>query len=259
MPSLATSSRALPINLPVLILLLASLGPGSARAAVVYQENFDGSSTTNLAGLAPDVAPGSQTWGGAPEFKANGFVSSSFAGIWLPFTPAPGFTYTLTGSFRVNSGSDWLGIGFAGGSPTSPNRFADNSGRAWVIAKSNQIQSFIGPGTTGQTSQSTISPQSPPGVVTTQTITLDASSANPANWRFSATQVVGSTSYTVWTNQPANMTSAGDITAIGLSSSTASGTFTGFTLTAVPEPATITLAALGLGLTAVAATRRRRR
>lgn len=258
MPSLATSSRALPINLPVLILLLASLGPGSARATVVYQENFDGLGSTNLAGLAPDIAPGSQTWGGATQFKANGAVSSAFAGIYLPFTPSVGFTYTLTGSFRVNSGSDWLGIGFAGGSPTSSARLSDNGGRGWVLAKSTQIQSFIGPGGSNQTSQSTINTQNA-GVITTQTITLDASNANPANWRFSATQVVGSTSYTVWNNQPANMTSVGDITAIGLSSSSASGTFTGFTLTAVPEPATITLAALGLGLTAIAATRRRRR
>ena len=232
--------------------------PAAVTGAVIYQENFDGSGSTDLAGLAPDIAPGSETWGGATQFKANGFVSSAFAGIYLPFTPSPGFTYTLTGSFQVNSGSDWLGIGFAGGSPTSPNRFADNSGRGWVIAKSNEIQSFIGPATNGATSQSTISPQSPSGVVTTQTITLDASSANPANWRFSATQVIGSTTYTIWNNQPANMTSAGDITAIGLSSSTASGTFTSFQLTAVPEPGTITLAALGLGLAAVAAARRRR-
>lgn len=241
--------------------LLSAVGlvlPGAtAIGAVIYQENFDGLGSTNLAGLAPDVAPGSQTWGGATNFKANGFVSSH-AGIYLPFTPSPGFTYTLTGSFQVNSASDWLGIGFAGGSPTSTARFADNSGRGWVIAKSNEIQSFIGPATSGQTSQSTISPQSPSGVVTTQTITLDASSANPANWKFSATQVIGSTSYTVWTNQPANMTSAGGITAIGLSSSSASGTFTSFSLTAVPEPSTIALAAVGLGLAAVAAARRRR-
>ena len=85
-----------------------------------------------------------QTWGGATEFKANGFVSSALAGIYLPFTPSPGFIYTLTGSFQVNSG-DWLGIGFAGGSPTSANRFADNNGRGWLIAKVNEIQSFIGP------------------------------------------------------------------------------------------------------------------
>ena len=231
--------------------------PAPVTATVIYQENFDGSGSTNLAGLVPDIAPGSQTWGGATEFKANGFVSSALAGIYLPFTPSPGFIYTLTGSFQVNSG-DWLGIGFAGGSPTSPNRFADNAGRGWLIAKSNEIQSFIGPDTNGATAQGTISPQSPPGVVTTQTITLDASNANPANWRVSATQTIGSTTYTVWNNQPANMTSAGDITAIGLSSSTASGTFTSFSLTAVPEPGTITLAALGLGLTAVAAARRRR-
>lgn len=232
--------------------------PAPVTATVIYQENFDGLGSTNLAGLVPDIAPGSQTWGGATEFKANGFVSSAFAGIYLPFTPSVGFTYTLTGSFRVNSGSDWLGIGFAGGSPTSPNRLSDNVGRGWVLAKSNQIQSFIGPGGSNRTNHSTINTQDPPGVVTTQTITLDASSANPANWRFSATQVVGSTSYTVWNNQPANMTSVGDITAIGLSSSTASGTFTSFSLTAVPEPGTITLAALGLGLAAVAAARRRR-
>lgn len=224
-------------------------------AATIYQENFGGSVATNLAGLTPNIAPGSETWGGATEFKANGFVNSNFAGIWLPFTPSPGFVYTLTGSFQVASG-DWLGIGFAGGSPTSVNRFADNDGRGWLIAKSNQIQAFVGPKTSGQTSQSTISPQSPSGVVTTQTITLDASNPNPASWTFSATQTIGSTNYTVWTNRAANVTSAGDITAIGLSSSGASGTFTSFTLTAVPEPATITLAFGGLAAVAAIAIRR---
>lgn len=227
-------------------------------AATIYQENFDGSGTTDLAGLAPDIAPGSETWGGATPFKADGFVSSGFAGIWLPFTPSPGLVYTLTGSFQVASG-DWLGIGFAGGSPTSPNRFADNGGRGWVIAKNGEIQKFVGPNTNGGSSQSTISTTNPAGVVTTQTVTLDASDANPANWTFSATQTIGSTSYTVWTNQPANMTSAGDITAIGLSSSFATGTFTNFTLTAVPEPATITLAFTGLAAATATMTRRRRR
>ena len=77
--------------------------PAAVSGAVIYQENFDGLGSTNLAGLAPDIAPGSQTWGGATQFKANGFVSSAFAGIHLPFTPSPGFTDTLTGSFQVNS------------------------------------------------------------------------------------------------------------------------------------------------------------
>jgi hypothetical protein len=245
------------LHVVMLAVVAAAVSPVMTTAAVVYQENFDGLGSTNLAGLAPDSAPGSETWGGATEFKANGFVSSAFAGIYLPFAPSPGFTYTLTGSFRVNSGSDWLGIGFAGGSPTSTARLSDNSGRGWVLAKSNQIQSFIGPNGNNRTDQVTINTQNP-GTVTTQTITLDASSANPANWRFSATQVIGSTSYTVWNNQPALITSAGDITAIGLSSSSASGTFTSFSLTAVPEPSTIALAAVGLGLAAVAAARRRR-
>lgn len=237
--------------------LLAFTGQ-ACRAATIYQENFGGSGATDLAGLTPDIAPGSETWGGSTLFKADGFVNSAFAGIWLPFTPSPGFVYTLTGSFQVASG-DWLGISFAGGSPTSPNRFADNDGRGSLIAKINQIQAFVGPNLSGSSSRSTISTRSPAGVVTTQTITLDASDPNPANWTFSATQTIGSTNYTVWTNQPANMTSAGDITAIGLSSSNASGTFTNFTLTAVPEPATITLALGGLAAVAPTAIRRSRR
>ena len=240
------------------LIAMAGLIPASAGASVVYQENFDGGGSTNLAGLVPDVAPGSQTWGGATEFKANGFVSAVFAGIYLPFTPSPGKIYTLTGSFQVASGSDWLGLGFAGGSPTSVDRLSNNAGRGWLLAKNTDIVSFIGPGDSNGVFQSTISSQSPVGVVTTQTITLDASDANPANWTFSANQSVGSTSYVVWTNQSAGITSVGDITAIGLSASSASGTFTNLTLTAVPEPSTYAMALAGLACGGWHLRRRRR-
>lgn len=235
----------------LLLVALACLTPAAAEAAVVYQENFDGSGSTNLVGLAPDVAPGSETWGGSTEYKADGFVGGfNFSGIYLPFAPSPGYIYTLAGSFRVTAGSDWLGLGYAGGSPTSPVRLSNNQGRGWLIAKDTSIVSFVGPGDGNGVFQSTISTQSPVGVVTTQTITLDASSGNPANWTFSANQTVGSTNYAIWTNQPAGITSAGDITAIGLSASSASGTFTNLTLTAVPEPSTyaLALAAAACGL-----------
>lgn len=242
----------------LLLVALVGLSPAAAGAAVIYQENFDGSGSTNLAGLAPDVAPGSETWGGATDFKADGFVSFSFGGIYLPFAPVPGYVYTLTGSFQVAAGSDWLGLGFAGGSPTSTDRLSNNQGRGWLLAKNTDIVSFIGPGDGNGVFQSTISTQSPAGVLTTQTITLDASSANAADWTFSANQTVGTTNYVVWTNQLAGITSAGDITAIGLSSSTASGTFTSLTLTAVPEPSTyaMALAAAACGFFSI---RRRKR
>lgn len=230
----------------LMLIVLAGLIPAAAGAAVIYQENFDGSGSTNLAGLAPDIAPGSETWAGNTDYKANGFTSSGFSGIYLPFTPTPGFIYTLTGSFRVGAGSDWLGLGFAGGSPTSTVRLSNNDGRGWLIAKDTTIVSFIGPGDGNGVVQSTISTQNPMGVLTTQTITLDASDSNPANWTFSASQSVGSTNYVVWTNQPATLTSVSNITAIGLSASSASGTFTNLTLTAVPEPSTVALAVTGL-------------
>lgn len=245
-------------SIHLLLVALACLTHTAAGAVVIYQENFDGAGSTNLAGLAPDVAPGSETWGGATDYKADGFVGGfNFSGIYLPFTPSVGTVYTLTGSFRVTAGSDWLGLGYAGGSPTSPVRLSNNQGRGWLIAKDTILVSFIGPGDGNGVVQGTNSTQNPVGVLTTQTITLDASSANPANWTFSATQTVGSTSYTVWTNQPAGITSIGDITAIGLSASTASGTFTNLTLTAVPEPSTYAMALVAVACGASSIWRRR--
>jgi hypothetical protein len=240
------------------VTLLGGLAAEVASAAVIYQENFDGSGATDLAGLTPDVSPLGATWGGATAFKADGAVVATSAGIYLPFAPSAGFVYTLSGTFQVTAG-DWLGIGFAGGSPTSTSRLADNLGRGWVIAKDGQYQAFVGPNTAGSSGQATISTQSPAGTVTTQTITLDASSSNPTAWTYSATQTIGSSTYAIWTNEPANITSANDITAIGLSTGGASGTFTGLSLVAVPEPTAMVMPAIGGGFFAIRIIRRRRR
>lgn len=219
----------------VMILIVGVARTGSA--ADLYVDNFNGSSGVNLAGTTPDVTIGSNTWQGNTGFKADGSIANITGGIWLPFTATPGSRYVLSVTFFTNSSSgDWLGAGFSGGSTTSTLRFADNTGRGWAILKINsQQQSFIGPGATGQTSSGTINPGNQTSILT---ITLDALNANAANWTFSSTLKVNTTTYNLWTNVNANVTSPSQFTAIGLSAQSGIGRFTALSLTAVPEPST---------------------
>lgn len=59
---------------------------------ILYSDNFDGSSTTNLAGTTPDTTVGTNTWQGNTGFKADGSVPGVVGGIYLPFTPTAGAT-----------------------------------------------------------------------------------------------------------------------------------------------------------------------
>lgn len=183
---------------------------------------------------------------------SRGGVKNLSGGVWLPLTVEAGNTYTLSVSFsRPNSGT-WVGGGFSGGRPTDNVNHANNQGRGWVATYTSSLKAYLGPGDTISKSVTTISVSNQP---ITQTITLNALSSTPADWTFTIIQDVSGTLYQPYVNANAGLTDATDITAIGLSGNTASGTFTNLTLTkvsAVPEPATCVLAAVGAACGGVA-------
>ena len=96
------------------LVILAVFGAAlPSTSATIYFDDFNGSSGTDLAGTAPDVRPGSETWAsgtadsGIPgvRWKADGSVLASTTGgggvsAVLPFSPASGNIYEL--SVRLN-------------------------------------------------------------------------------------------------------------------------------------------------------------
>lgn len=98
----------------------------SASALIIYQDDFSGSSTDNLEGLAPDVRPGTEVWTmpnslALRQWKANGNVEAGGFlngqnSIQLPFTPQPGNIYKLRTTIQVDGAElfgKWIGFGFS--------------------------------------------------------------------------------------------------------------------------------------------------
>ena len=101
----------------MLVLVIAVLSHAtSASAAIIYSDDFSGSSGANLNGTAPDVRPGTQTWTAATAIKADGSVSGvGHASAYLPFNPVAGNVYTMSVDVNVTGGTggNWFALGFA--------------------------------------------------------------------------------------------------------------------------------------------------
>jgi hypothetical protein len=97
----------------VLALTMAVIGMtiGSARAEVIYSDDFSGGSGTDLNGTTPDVTTGGATWTAAAVYKADGSFANGGV-LTLPFTPVDGLIYTLDVSIHFTSGNNWSPIGF---------------------------------------------------------------------------------------------------------------------------------------------------
>ena len=133
------------------------LAAASVSAAVIYEDDFSGSGSINLNGLAPDV--GTSVWVAHSGWKADG-TPGSYSSATLPFAPQSGRIYLLTARLtQVVGNGDWLALGFAAGSATTRNtnasRFVEGTtaGQPWMIRRGNAAtnldQAFIGPGTNG--------------------------------------------------------------------------------------------------------------
>ncbi|HEV2454431.1 MAG TPA: hypothetical protein VGY98_09220 [Verrucomicrobiae bacterium] len=110
-------------------LLLAGMIPGfccsMAKAQIIYSNPFNGGTvnmnrqtppmSTNYAGGAQCVWWTSESNSATAYLLANGTIGTSRTTFLLPFTPLPGYVYTLTASVTVPTmtAGKWITMGFA--------------------------------------------------------------------------------------------------------------------------------------------------
>ena len=146
----------------MIFLFCCSIG----NAQIIYSNTFNGGAT-NIWGTAPAVANNvaggisSATWNDALGINdtngllANGIDGTAQADSWLlPFTPLPGYVYTLTVSLTfTNNPNNWVGPGFAeydsANEALGNGRYADGgvTGYDWMILteSSGNVAFFSGP------------------------------------------------------------------------------------------------------------------
>lgn len=250
--------------LPIGAALGLALIPSSAHAAtIIYQDDFSGADNTNLFGTAPDIRPGAQTWSGSTlSFDADGSVDNDGGGrgAWLPFIPATGNIYQLSGTINVAGGS-WITLGFAERNPNNHFNTTDNSapitdgadpyGTA-LVDPVGAVTFFVGEGLSGSSGHTGING------VNQIDITLDATNASSTLWtmafKLNGTQVVAPSTVL----QSATFEGTGsfsNIAFVGFSAdNTAAGQIDNFSLSIIPEPSTALLGGIGM----LALLRRRR-
>jgi hypothetical protein len=266
---------------------LTAAAAGTARAAIIYADNFDGTaglvsgrSVTTATGLNggtagatwtsdsttstnPDAlwnaSGGTYTGTGTTDATLGTLITNAF----LPFVPQSGLIYDAhiaLASSGVGASGNWLGLTFApaglnghtaGGGASALSNMA---GAGLIIDKgSGQVQSFGGAGTAnGAINSATgfVAQGTTTPTYHTFDILLDTTGVQ---WKVSwlvdgvTPSGVGTTSFTYATNP-----SIGDIV---FGSNKLTGTASDFSLTTVPEPGSMMI----LGLGALVLTRRRGR
>lgn len=109
---------------------------------VVFEDSFDGTSNTPLAGTLPNMAPDGAVWKGNAEWSLTGdgtveTPTSEKYSAYLDFVPEPGNIYTLTVSAHVYSAANWrtpFAIGFIseGNTGSSINWWQNSSNSPWI-------------------------------------------------------------------------------------------------------------------------------
>lgn len=225
--------------LAALSLIIA--GPASATI-VLYQDDFSGSSSDPLNGTTPDTTIGATFWTANTGWRADGSISS--AGVnsqnaFLPFTPVPGFVYTLTSTLNKPTGSGggtWAAVGFTEVDVLDIGFWvAPNDAGPWILyrANNNNVAAFGGPGI-GGTNSGDVGPYTGP-----QTFTIELDTTGP---QWTAEWFVGATSIhqvTYATNPTINFVGLGR-------SNNAAANFSSFTLTMTPEPSAALLGTMGM-------------
>lgn len=215
--------------------------------SILYSNAFNGG-TWSLAGTATTVANSlvggtNTTWVDAlgtndtGSMEGSGLDNSTLGNSWLlPFTPEPGFVYTLTASayMTASTGSSWIGAGFAGAIPINASgsaRFADSDIYGydfiiWVQASGN-VQFLQGPGATLYiTNQNNFYPTTLPETITAQVV-LDTTGPQWVQYAFLNGVPCGTNTFT---NNPPIASVGLTQTGIGNPNSV---TWTNFSLTAV--------------------------
>ena len=187
-------------------------------SGILYSNSFDGG-TWSIAGMPVTAANSlvggtNATWVDAlgtndtGSLMDNGIDATTLGDSWLlPFTPEPGFVYTLTGSltFSGNPGN-WVGLGFAQTVPTNAilGRFTDvPNGYDWIILteSTGNVQYFAGPNTTPVTGITNKNGFFTSGAGThTATVVLDTTRAQWVQYAFVDNIPAGTNTYT--TNPP---------------------------------------------------------
>jgi len=149
-----------PRSFPSLYHLALALGLMSAavcaRADVIYQEDFSGSSD-DLNGAAPGLRPGDETWVATPIFNQDGSLDPDAGSATLAFAPSDGNVYQLDLSLTGVSGDqNWIALGFGSGQSDvigTNNRFINGLliGKVWMLFRGNTDghQAFLGSATSG--------------------------------------------------------------------------------------------------------------
>lgn len=265
-------SKIADLNMKLFLLtLLPILGTlASTNAAIVFSDDFSGGAVP-LNGTTPDTTTAGATWTTGTAFLASGTVSTTpTSGAWLPFVPAAGNIYTVSGIINTTAGGqNWITLGFSAAASALPNnRFADGPVVAlgtFLLRQnrgsgtgSTDAQFFVGETTAGVTSIA-----SPPTGAVDVKITLDASDPSASLWTMGLS--LNGSPVTLATNSnPVDggdagtiVSNFGDIKFVGFTvTNGAGGTIDDFRVdvTPVPEPST----ALLFGLGALGLLRRRR-
>ena len=222
----------------------------SQAATIIYQDDFSGG-TGNLAGEAPDVRLGSETWialsggGASGAFRANGTsITGGSGGSFLQFAPSAGNVYKLSASIDVTvSSANWISIGFSNG--TSGNDFIVDANGAAVVTggggDDNDVFTFLGDGVSSQAAFDLNNDG-----LSEIDIILDATDADAANWTMEF--IVGGSSI----RGPLTKASGSgdgswaDISHVGISHNDVAGIVESFELSIIPEPASALLGSLGI-------------
>ncbi|MBT7067168.1 MAG: hypothetical protein HN919_12750 [Verrucomicrobia bacterium] len=106
-------------TLAAVAIAIVGMTIGSARADVLYFDNFSGASNATLTGTAPSVQPGSEVWSGNSngDFRADGTYDATpdyNGGVWLPFVPEAGNVYTLSADVSdTGGGGPWTTLSYS--------------------------------------------------------------------------------------------------------------------------------------------------
>ena len=234
-----------------------ALGSTAARAGVIYQDNFSGSSSNSLVGLLPTTDTGGAKWataldvGAADTFQADGSVTSITTnyGDYLPFSPENGNIYTLSATLDPAS-VGWVGISFGayvpgdrgGVGPSMISHYETTTATITEFAIGNTATTFTGTANVP--------------LDQTASIVLNTMSTQWTATYYYNSKDLGSVTYAAGSN-PTGINGV-TIAAVGSSASPFSGSVASFELQTVPEPATLGLFVLG-GMGLLLAGRKMRR
>ncbi len=245
----------------------------SVYAATIFSDNFDGAAATDLNGLAPDIAPGAETWVAANTFDADGAIADTGGGsATLAFAPANGFIYTLdasvrnfaaTGTTATPVENDWVAMGFINGQSSingNNERFVAGNvnGIAWMLARGNTTgganTAFLGISTSGTQANTGGAPWTDPTLVSSVGVDIDMrvvldTTGGAGTWTATWLAKLPADASYAEVRATAQLVDEA-ITSVGIARSGPgfTGSITNFTLSSVvPEPSSVALIGLGLG------------